>query len=201
MPLRTSWRKTKRWFVHLLRLDESAHRIALGAAVGMFIALTPTVGLQMLLVFLVTSVIPGNRAAGLPLVWITNPATIVPIYSFNYTIGRLVTAGPTLHEFEQQVVRLLADDPTWWAFVKGWWDIVMEVAAPLWIGSLAVGLVAGGAAYGLMYGLIRFYRRHYWRHFAALRRARRAARGKRRRAKADRAEAAAGPGSPPTENE
>ncbi len=169
MPFRASWHRLQRWFVHLLHLDETAHQIALGAAIGTFVSFTPTVGLQMLLIFFITGLFRANRVAGVPMAWVTNPVTIVPIYSFNYLLGHRIVGGADLsvEGFERAVRELVMADPEWWTLVKGWWDLAMQVAAPLWVGSVVVGMVAGGAAYGIMYGLISFYRRVHRRRRAA----------------------------------
>ncbi len=182
MPVRRGWRRVRAWFIRLLRLDASARQIALGTAIGTFIAFTPTVGLQMLLVFLVTSVVPANRAAGLPMVWVTNPATIVPVYTFNLFVGLKLTGGSEvlLGTFEAAVSELAAMDLPWWTLVGRWWDVAMTVAVPLWVGSAVVGLVAAGAAYTVMFHLIRGYRRLHARRRAAgaRRRERRSATGR-----------------------
>jgi uncharacterized protein (DUF2062 family) len=52
--------------------------------------------------------------------------------------------------------------------VKEWWDLVMRVAQPLWVGSVVVGAAAALAGYGVMYYLITTYRRVHQRHLAAL---------------------------------
>ena len=169
MPHRIGWPSARRWFVHLLHLDESAHRIALGAAIGIFIAFTPTVGLQMLLVFLVTSVIPANRVAGVPMVWLTNPATIPFVYWFNLWVGIRIVGGSDamLQKFRLAITSLVDRDLTWWGLIKEWWDLAMTVALPLWIGSAVVGVAAGVVAYGIMYYLIRGYRRIHAHRLAA----------------------------------
>ena len=46
------WSDPRKLLRHILLLDDSAHSIALGTAVGMTIGLTPTVGVQMILVML-----------------------------------------------------------------------------------------------------------------------------------------------------
>jgi hypothetical protein len=188
VPFRSGWRKLRNWFVHLLHLDASAHRIALGAAIGVFVAFTPTIGLQMLLIFFVTSLFRANAAAGVPMAWITNPATIPPIFYWNYRVGCLLLGKPdsAVEKFHNAVSDLAQRDLVWWALVKEWWDLAMRVAQPLWVGSVAVGVVAAALTYGLMYHLITVYRRAHQRHLAARAAAEAAGRG------ADRADSESG---------
>jgi hypothetical protein len=167
------------WFVHLLHLDESVHRIALGAAIGVFVAFTPTIGVQMLLIFFLTSLFRANAAAGVPMAWLTNPATIPPVFYWNYRVGCLLLGEPdsAVEEFRKAVSDFAQRDLTWWAMVKEWWDLVMSVAWPLWVGSVAVSLVLAALTYGLMYYLITVYRRAHQRHLAARAAAEAAGRG------------------------
>ena len=64
----------------ILQLQGSAHSIALGTAIGLFVAMTPTVGLQMIIILIISLLIPANRLAGFIMVYISNPLTMVPIY-------------------------------------------------------------------------------------------------------------------------
>jgi len=166
-------RRLRDWFVHLLHLDDSAHRIALGAAVGVFVAMTPTVGFQMLLVLLLLWFIPGNRAAGLPLVWISNPATLAPIYYFNYRVGVVILGRPAgvnvkaewaaVVEAMPGIARLAASPVRWlggmWMWLGHVWHAMEKVLPQLWLGSAIVAVAAGLVTYLLMYHLVNLYRR------------------------------------------
>jgi len=188
VPFRRGWQKLRDWFVHLLHLDASAHRIALGAAIGVFVAFTPTIGVQMLLIFFLTSLFRANAAAGVPMAWLTNPATMVPVYWFNLWVGIKIVGGTQsmLDRFESAVAAIVSRDLTWWQLVKEWWDLVMSVAWPLWVGSVVVSLVLAALTYGLMYYLITVYRRAHQHHLAARAAAEAAGRG------ADRADSESG---------
>jgi len=60
--------------------------VSLGDAVGDFLGLTPTVGVQMYLVAVVWSIYRYifrrhfNLPVGVAMVWISNPLTMVPLY-------------------------------------------------------------------------------------------------------------------------
>ena len=62
------------------------HFVARGASVGMFIGLTPTMGAQMYIAVVFWAVarylfrFRFNLPIAVALVWVTNPATVVPIY-------------------------------------------------------------------------------------------------------------------------
>lgn len=79
----------RRFIAWLIAHTGTPHTIALGFAVGLFVALTPTVGFQMALGALFAHIVGGNRLIAAALAWITNPLTLVPIYYFNYRVGLL----------------------------------------------------------------------------------------------------------------
>ena len=173
MPFRWGWEKLKGWFIHLLRLDDSAHRIALGVAIGTFVSVTPTWGIQMLLVVGLAWLCRANKVAGVPMVWVTNPATNIPIYSFCYVIGRALVGGPGWQEIKQLIADASDSGLNWWEWgywlhlIKCWLALMWHAAGPLWVGTCVVGAVAGVIMYVIMYYLIAFYRRRHARHLAA----------------------------------
>ena len=79
--LRYGWRRAQRFVKYrILHVDDTPHRIALGVAIGMFVAWTPTIGFQMGLTVLLCALFRANKLVGVPLVWISNPLTIIPVY-------------------------------------------------------------------------------------------------------------------------
>jgi hypothetical protein len=167
LPFRWGWEKLKAWFIHLLHLDDSAHRIALGVAIGTFVSVTPTWGIQMVLVVALAWLCRANKVAGIPMVWVTNPATNVPIYSFSYIVGQSLVGGPGWDDVKHRIAELSDASLGWGPLVRNWADLMWHAAAPLWVGTCVVGAVAGVIMYVIMYYLITFYRRRHARHLAA----------------------------------
>ncbi len=84
-------RRIRRFILHnVLHADDPPHRLALGAAIGMFVTFTPTIGFQMVIVVFLSWLMGANKVVGLPIVWLSNPATFVPLYYSCYVIGRSV---------------------------------------------------------------------------------------------------------------
>ncbi len=75
----------------LWRIDERA--ISGGIALGLFIAFTPTVPLQMLLTAAFAILLRVNLPAALAACWVTNPITAVPIYALSFSLGRTIVGG------------------------------------------------------------------------------------------------------------
>jgi uncharacterized protein (DUF2062 family) len=161
VPFRAAMKKLRHRSAALLHLDDSAHSIALGVGIGMFIAITPTWGIQMVLVVGVAWLLRANKTAGIPMVWITNPITNVPIYSFCYIIGHALVGGPGLGEVRAAFAGLSNADLGWGGLARSWLDLMWHAAAPLWVGCTVVGLAAGGASYAVAYYFIACYRRRH----------------------------------------
>jgi len=70
-------------------------RMGLSAAVGAFIAVTPTVGIQTVAVVAIVSAIKGNRALALLASGIANPWTLPFIYYLDYRMGSIFTGTRT----------------------------------------------------------------------------------------------------------
>lgn len=139
----------------ILKLDDTPHHVALGTAIGMFIGLTPTVGIQMLVVialaFLTRRLCAFNRLAALLTVYVTNPITTLPIYWFNYEVGTLFVDGQMSYEAFGAVFEYhsLA---TWWDAVCG---LFVKIGAPLIVGSLIVATAVSILTYPLMFWFVR----------------------------------------------
>jgi uncharacterized protein (DUF2062 family) len=154
-------RGARRFVLHtILHADDPPHRLALGLAIGIFITFTPTVGFQMALVVFFAWLLRANKAVGLPIVWISNPATIVPIFYACYRLGRLVLGQDGVGF--QWWAELWNSEGSWWSQVTFYWQRFMEIAAPLWVGSLVVAVFAGYLTYYISYYAIYGYRMKRW---------------------------------------
>jgi uncharacterized protein len=155
-----SWfRDPRQWLRAMLMLDDSSHRIALGGAIGMFIALTPTVGIQMLLVLLLAVTTQRwfrfNKVAALLMVYVSNPLTVVPIYWFSYKLGTIYFPGHTTRR-EFEAIFQYDDLAEWWASLT---KLFVDVGLPLVAGSLVMATCCGLATYPILLRVIRNLRR------------------------------------------
>ena len=158
---RSSYRRHQlqlRHFVYhsLLHADDPPRPLALGMAIGMFVAFTPTFGVQMVLAGFLCWLLRANKAVGIAVVWISNPGTMLPIYWYCYRIGCAVLA---LDPIGSPWWTELATPPDgWWPAVKFYWSRFIEIAGPLWLGSLVVGAVCAYVTYYVVLHMIRYYR-------------------------------------------
>ena len=64
--------------------------VARGVAIGLFIGLTPTVGIQTLLMLIGCIALRGYFPAAFAVSWISNPFTLFPLYWLFHWIGEII---------------------------------------------------------------------------------------------------------------
>ena len=149
-------RPVLRW---LLKLRGSSRAIAGGLGLGMFLAFTPTIGLQVVGALFLATCLNLNRAAAVVPVWITNPLTAAPIYTFNYWVGRHLWGGPPVGQVSKQLIDITRKLAKLDFFEVGvqfstFMRLGQEVIIPLVLGSLIVGTVMGVLTYWGSYRFI-----------------------------------------------
>jgi uncharacterized protein len=126
---------------HLWAHDKRA--VAGGLALGLFIAFTPTIPLQMLLAAMGAIHFRVNVPIALAACWVTNPLTAGPIYLTSWRVGRYIIQNiGVVHDFFD-------------SFGPGRMNAVVKQSAYLWTGSLLFASVAALVAYLVVIALWR----------------------------------------------
>jgi uncharacterized protein len=144
-------------------LQDAPRSIARGFALGIFVGMTPTMGIQMVIAGFLATVLKWNPVSAVLGVWITTPATAPFIYGANYFLGVHVYGWLTGDILPLQFK------------VGGIWSLLSKapkVFLILLIGGILLGLPLAVVSYYVMYGLIIEYRKdedkilnmikHYW---------------------------------------
>lgn len=135
------FRQFKLNLIRLIRLRATPNDIAKGMALGLFIGMTPTFGVQMIIVLALAVLLRENKIAALLGVWVTNPVTAPVIYGLEYEIGRALLNMPRpdiVFQFDYE------------SLVKLGWQLV----APLCLGSLIFGIVVSAVGYSVTLRMI-----------------------------------------------
>lgn len=83
--------KIKKHFQEVIATKTSSHHIALGFAIGTFIAILPTPGFNLILCFLITLVFKKvNKYSLFLAILVWNPIVQLPIYYLNYSLGEMI---------------------------------------------------------------------------------------------------------------
>ncbi len=151
-------------FQNVLHADDPPHQLALGVALGLFVAFTPTIGFQTALVVALAWMFGANKLVGLPLVWISNPATFVPIYYPCYRLGRWVLGGePVSWQWWKELARA---PESYMDATRFYWKRLMEVIEPLTVGCLLVAIPLAGFGYVFTFQSVTKFREKRLRRIA-----------------------------------
>lgn len=153
-----------RYVQRILHINDTPEAIALGAAVGMFIGMTPTVGIQMILMVIVGTVIRANRLAGVAMVYVSNPFTVLPIYWLDYWVGTaiLVEEPITYEKFAGTCTDFMneLDVAGLWSATLGFVAEHSAIAKAMAVGGVVLGVLFAIPVYPLTLKLVLAHRRH-----------------------------------------
>lgn len=134
MSIRRWWRY---YYLRLLRIRGRPEEIARGLAVGVFVGLTPFLGLHTVLSLLLASMFKANQVAAVAATWVGNPLTLPVIYLAEFKLGQAIVGS-------EQVVALTISG-SW----QGAASIGMNILLATILGSLVLGLMVSLATYFL----------------------------------------------------
>lgn len=137
-------------YIRLIKIRGNPQKIALGFALGIFIGMTPFMGIQTVIAVPIAMLFGWNKISAVAGVWISNPLTAPLIYSFNYMVGKnLLHLGkiqPISNNMENlSLLTLLQKTP--------------DILWALIIGGLIVGIPLAVTAYYLSYSAVCRYQK------------------------------------------
>jgi uncharacterized protein (DUF2062 family) len=137
-------REFSRYFYNrFVRLHGNPEKIAWGAAVGFFVAMTPTMGIQTYLAVPIAALFRISKVAAAATVWVTNPVTAPFLYGLNYMIGGKLLGYPLKAPF--------LSDPGWETF----WHSGPHVVLSLTVGGIITGIISGVVGYFVVLAMVR----------------------------------------------
>ena len=160
-----------RLVIPLHRSRHAPEYTARGVLVGLFIAFTPTVGIQMGIAAAVWALFRGikrswdfNLIVAMAWTWVTNVVTVPPVYYLFFETGRLFLGrsdpSSDYDAFADRVDRIISLESGWLA------DFGHEVAAmvntfglPLFVGCLPWAVVISIVGYAWSLRFVRRFRR------------------------------------------
>lgn len=154
MTPRELWRRLQQIVFHnILHLDDTPHRIAWGVFIGSMIAFTPTLGFQIVLYLLIAALLRANKLSGIPILFISNPFTAVPLYYATWSVGAAVlhpekqVTRATIKTWLGNTGRALKHDGVERLLDAEFWSdtgrLLASTGGELWMGALVCGLFVG----------------------------------------------------------
>lgn len=145
----------KKFLAHVQKIKElngDPHYVALGMAIGAFIAVTPTIPFHTSLALLVAILLKASKPAAILGVWICNPLTVIPFYVGAYKVGCLfMNNSVAAMESVEKLIHRLESDVGFMDKV----DLMMAFASEQLDVFLFMNL--GGLILGLPVGIVTYY--------------------------------------------
>lgn len=127
----------------IIQFRGTPEQLSWGMAVGFFVAMTPTMGIQTYIVIPLAALLGISKITAATGVWITNPLTAPFIYGFNYLIGAMLLGYPA-------EITVFSSPSRETLFSSG-----KQVFMALAVGGTITGIIAGAAGYFVTLGLIK----------------------------------------------
>ncbi|MDA8100699.1 MAG: DUF2062 domain-containing protein [Nitrospiraceae bacterium] len=136
-------------FHGILKLNDPPHKLALAAAIGVFIAFSPWLGLHIVSCIFFAWIFRVSKVVVLTATFVNNPWTMVPMYAFNLWLGvKLTGSDMVIPEISWREIGF-----------RELFTILKPFLWPFVAGSLVAGLVAGLASYFLFFWAVTRYRK------------------------------------------
>ena len=139
-------RTCKYHWLKFRRLQGDPKRIALGAALGIFIGVTPTIPFHTVLVLSLAPLLRVSVIAAYMGIWVSNPLTWVPQYLLAYGVGSYIL-------FRGEPLRIPAQ-----ANLAAFLDLLWRGGLALQLGGVIISVPPAIAAYFFTLWAIKRYR-------------------------------------------
>ena len=133
------------YYLRFIRLQGSPHSLAMGAALGAGIGITPTLPLHTVCIIAATLLFRVNTIAALMVATVfSNPLTFVAQYYYSWKIGDMLLPGRLSWERLQQVLALVKEA----GFIDG-----IKILSSLSVDAMLV-LQLGGVVIAIPLGIV-----------------------------------------------
>ena len=167
---RKGWSRGLEYMGHRVRrIPDTPHKIAIGAAMGVFMVFSPLFGLHILLAMFLAYLLRGNVLAALITTWFGNPVTYPFVAAGSLKLGTVIL-GNTAKERSGDSVMLLFEHAMGgiWSLIKSWFGFgeansdglsifFYDIFLPYLIGGIILGAVFATLMYFVSKPLIGIY--------------------------------------------
>lgn len=145
---RRSWSRSLRYAcLRLMRVRATPHQLALGFSVGVIAAITPLVGIQMLIAGIIAIVLHASFAAAMLGTFFGNPLTWAIVWPATYTTGCYLLGTPCAVQTGDLIQRLSSFWDSFWQLspdtMAAAFHLVWPYIEPMLMGTLPVGAAIG----------------------------------------------------------
>ena len=164
-----SWKRNIQYVGHRVkRLPDTSHKIALGAAIGVFVCFSPILGVHMAMALVIVYILRANLVASFVTTMFGNPVTYPFIATVSLGLGRTILGMnakdddfQSLHSaFWQATTDAWQMIQSWFGFAErpeGLGDFISNLFLPYLLGGTILGLLLGTVTYFLLKPMIGAY--------------------------------------------
>ena len=116
------------------KLQGDPHYIAVGMAIGVFVAITPTIPFHTAIALALAFMLRGSKAAAAIAVWVSNPVTIPIFYLCSYKVGNFILGNSIPFDPKYESLSELA-------------KLGLDATIAMMVGGVILGIFPGIAAY------------------------------------------------------
>jgi len=140
--------RLREWSANIVKLHGNPHYVALGLAIGVFVAMTPTIPFHTLIAVSLCFPLRASKAAAAIGVWFSNPLTIPVFYLASFKTGAALMgkAGLPAASVSASMAELLR--------------LGSDVALAALAGGIVLGIFPAAAAYVITRTAIKKYQAH-----------------------------------------
>ena len=131
--LRRFWKAIRQWKDRVRYLHGDPHFVAMGMAIGAFVAATPSMPFQTAIAVALAFVLRSSKVAAAVGVWLSNPITLPIFYFASYKLGNLVFGISDVNEMGGEPVNIL--------------KLGTDIAIAAVIGGIIIGLCLAVVTY------------------------------------------------------
>ncbi len=148
-------------------------QVSWGVAIGLFVGLTPTMGIQMYIAALIWAIcryilrFRFNLPVSVAMVWISNPLTVVPLYYLFLVTGYLffeLFNWPhmplSFEAFRERFNEISSSESSWEVIVEGTRFLLYDLGLPMLTGSMLFAIPIGIGSYFVTVHFLTRYRKY-----------------------------------------
>jgi uncharacterized protein (DUF2062 family) len=139
-----------RLYERFIMIRGAPREVALGFALGIFVGMTPTVGVQTPIAIFFAALFKWSKLASAIGVWISNPLTVPIIYGVTYVTGaKLLNLEPVVN---------MPLSPTW-STLKAMLQKAPQAFGAMTVGGILLGIPLAIISYYLSYAAVDKYQK------------------------------------------
>jgi len=127
--------------IRIRDLQGDPQYVATGMAIGVFVAVTPTIPFHTAIALALAFIFKGSKAAAVIGVWFSNPVTIPALYYGSYKIGTLLLRGPVAYDIHFESISELL-------------DLGLDVTLAMLVGGALLGIIPAVIAYFVTFRVV-----------------------------------------------